>query len=74
MSLSHVQMTDVGDISSEEFAEIWAEMAAAEHQATLMEKRLLDIHKNLDDLLESLPNNQEAHDKVTGAASETRPK
>lgn len=47
-------MTDVGNISNEEFAEIWDQMKSAEQQAGHMEQRLDAIHERLDELLETL--------------------
>lgn len=64
-------MTDVGGISSDEFAEIWAEMAAAEKQATEMEKRLIAIHKNLDGLLGTLPETEEKQGDNNAASQPT---
>lgn len=56
-------MTDAGNISNEEFAEIWAQMKSAEQQAGHMEQRLDAIHDRLDDLLETLESYNEVSEE-----------
>lgn len=47
-------MTDVGEYTDSDFAEIWEQMRVAENQTDKLSARLEELHANLDKVLAEL--------------------
>lgn len=47
-------MTDVGEYTDSDFAEIWEQMRVAENQTDRISARLEELHANLDKVLAEL--------------------